>query len=147
MREPISKTLQLAVWYKDGWHCKYCGEAIFFSPTLKLLDLMSPGHGYYDRHGKRGSMVSLLENLCACCDHMMPVAAGGGSSVENLVAACFSCNRKKSAGEMDLFVNAHLAHKSRPKSWDGFASIYPLLPGADPKWSRLIEVEQSRHNI
>ena len=77
-REAIPKSLQLQVWYRDEWHCQYCAEPIFFSPTLALLDRLSPGHGYYDQHGKRGKMLSLFENLCACCDHVEPVSSGSG---------------------------------------------------------------------
>lgn len=29
------------------------------------------------------------------CDHVLPLSRGGKSIVENLVAACFSCNREK----------------------------------------------------
>src|SRR5688572_14990154 len=144
MRKSIPKPVQLAVWYRDNWHCQYCGAAIFFSPTLKLLETLSPGHGYYDQHGKRGSMLTPLEDRCACCDHVNPVAKGGEPSLENLVAACFSCNRKKSSGELIKRAIDRTEIATRPGGWDGFASLYPKLPGADPEWSRLIEVEQNR---
>jgi len=31
------------------------------------------------------------------CDHIIPVFAGGGNDIDNLVAACFDCNRGKAA--------------------------------------------------
>lgn len=33
-------------------------------------------------------------------DHVIPVAAGGGNEIDNLVTACVSCNRGKGAGEL-----------------------------------------------
>ncbi len=137
MREPIPKATQLQVWYRDGWHCRYCCEPIFFSPTLKLLESLSPGHGYYDRHGKRGVMVSLFENHCACCDHVRPVASGGLTIMENLVSACFQCNRAKSDGPVPKS-QERTRHHPRPADWDGLASLYSKLPGADRSWCRAL---------
>ena len=144
MRKSIPRRTQIAVWYRDGWHCHYCGEALFFSPSLKLLHSLSPGHGYYDQHGKRQSMLKILEDRCACCDHVIPVAKGGDNSIDNLVAACFSCNREKSAGELRERPLNLSEFSTRPSCWDGFASIYSKLDGGDKVWSRLIEVEQTR---
>ena len=142
MRKSIPKEMQLAVWFRDDWHCQYCGDAIFFSPSLYLMELMSPGHGYYDQHGKRGSMLKILENRCACCDHIIPVAKGGETSLDNLIAACFSCNRSKSAGNLEKLDTDSIETTTRPKGWDGFASIYTKLFGADSGWTRLIEAKQ-----
>jgi hypothetical protein len=142
MRDSIPRAMQLRVWYRDNWHCTYCGDPIFFSPTLKLLDSMSPGHGYYDRHGKRGAMIALLENLCACCDHVTPVAAGGENSLANLVAACFACNRAKSSGEPPRQGVEPSQNLARPERWDGLASLYLKLPGADAQWCLVIKAEQ-----
>jgi hypothetical protein len=36
------------------------------------------------------------------CDHITPVALGGGSEIENLVTACFECNRGKGAGSLHV---------------------------------------------
>jgi len=42
--------------------------------------------GYCGERGKR------LE-----CDHVVPVARGGGNGADNLITACFRCNRSKRA--------------------------------------------------
>lgn len=39
--------------------------------------------------GQRGGRIE--------CDHVIPVSRGGGHDDENLVTACFSCNRSKRA--------------------------------------------------
>lgn len=50
----------------------------------------------FDRDGHRctycGEIAKALE-----CDHVVPVSRGGLSTMGNLVAACFSCNRSKGA--------------------------------------------------
>ena len=65
-RESITKADQLHVFDRDNWTCKYCGVPVFFSPTLKLLENLSPGHGYYHQHGKRGEMLRLFQMRNQC---------------------------------------------------------------------------------
>ncbi|MCB9915234.1 MAG: HNH endonuclease [Planctomycetes bacterium] len=136
MSRAITKGLQLEVFHRAGWHCTYCSEPLFFSPTLKLLEALAPGHGYYDAHGRRGAMLALLENRCACCDHVSPYSRGGETVADNLVAACFECNRTKSDGLAPLVLESK--DQPRPQHWDGLSSLYPLLPGADPDWCRAL---------
>ena len=56
-RTSIPKADQLHVWNRDNWTCKYCEDPVFFAPTLKLLEEKSPGHGYYQGHGKDGEII------------------------------------------------------------------------------------------
>ena len=35
------------------------------------------------------------------CDHIVPVAAGGGNEIDNLVTSCADCNRGKAARSLD----------------------------------------------
>ncbi|CAN0039808.1 unnamed protein product, partial [Ectocarpus fasciculatus] len=128
MTRAIAKQLQLRILYRDSWHCTYCKTPLFFSPTLKLLEGVSPGHGYYDQHGKRGAMLSELENSCACCDHVEPYRTGGPTTEENLAASCFRCNRAKSDGDVPTI--EPWPDEPRAPNWDGLASLYPALPGA-----------------
>lgn len=44
-------------------------------------------------------------------DHINPVALGGGNDMDNLVTACFSCNRGKGANSLDA-VPQSLAEKT-----------------------------------
>jgi len=60
-RISIPKADQLHIFNRDNWTCKYCGDPVFFAPTLKLLEEKSPGHGYYQGHGKAGKMLSSLK--------------------------------------------------------------------------------------
>lgn len=57
------KALRAAVFDRDDYRCRYCGE--------------------------RGGRLE--------CDHVVPVALGGGGGLDNLVTACQTCNRLKRA--------------------------------------------------
>jgi hypothetical protein len=65
-RQPIPAGLRFAVLARDGFRCRYCG-----------CTASEPG------------VVLQL-------DHVVPVAAGGATSEDNLVAACADCNLGKS---------------------------------------------------
>lgn len=46
------------------------------------------------------------------CDHIVPVAEGGGSETDNLITACFGCNRGKGPVPLSV-VPQTLAEKAR----------------------------------
>lgn len=49
--------------------------------------------------GKRGVRLE--------CDHVIPVSKGGGHDDENLVTACFRCNRSKRDKLLNDWISAH----------------------------------------
>lgn len=50
-------------------------------------------------------------NVILECDHIVPVADGGKNSMDNLVTACFDCNRGKAANSL-LVVPQSLSDKA-----------------------------------
>ena len=62
MRESIDKKTQLKVFNRDKWHCRYCDDAVIFSPILKVFESISPGHGYYHPNGKSDKMLKYFAN-------------------------------------------------------------------------------------
>ena len=133
-RVSLPKPLQLRVFYRDSWHCRYCHHALFFSPTLKLLDQAAPGHSYYHVNGKTGHMLPLFQWRFASVDHIVPVDAGGTNEIENLVAACWRCNLDKSNDASGGTQARLIPSELRDLNWDGFASVYMQLPESDPAW-------------
>ncbi len=137
-REPISKEFQYQVFCRDKWHCRYCNDAVFFSPILKVLESISPGHGYYHPNGKSDEMLTLFANKFASIDHIIPVTRGGENSIENYVTSCWKCNL--------MYGNkTHKKGKPLPNpinssgtKWDGLSSLYPKLLDQDDKWSNII---------
>jgi len=67
-REALPPSVRFAVLQRDGFRCRYCGMGAQSNPPVELE-----------------------------VDHVVPVAAGGGNDLGNLVSACINCNRGKSA--------------------------------------------------
>lgn len=44
------------------------------------------------------------ENIVLECDHVIPFSKGGSDELENLVTACFSCNRSKRDKSLEEFL-------------------------------------------
>ena len=138
MRESINKKTQYRVFCRDNWHCRYCEDAVIFSPMLKVFDLISPKHGYYHPHGKFDKMLEYFANKFASVDHIQPVTKGGKNELSNYVTSCWECNLK--------FGNkTHKEGKVKPKkkhnnptNWDGFSSLYPKLINKPDSWSKII---------
>lgn len=141
VRKAIRQKLQLKIWVRDNWTCRYCGEPVFFLPTLNLLDKLSPNHGYNHPHSKTGSVLSLFQWRWASVDHVVPVTKGGTNDEENLVTACWRCNlnwNNKSVAQGKPQPNK-LNENAIKVSWDGLSSLYPKLCKKKDDWCRLIE--------
>lgn len=74
------RRLRKIVFERDEWTCQYCHVAILPVNDDERSGKYAPsGHGWLE------------------LDHIVPAAAGGLFTEENLRAACSECNRKKSA--------------------------------------------------
>ena len=139
MRKNFTKAEQLCVWQRDAWHCRYCLSPVFFSPALKLLEGLSPGHGYYHRNGKTGEMLPLFQWGWASVDHIVPVTANGTNEPVNLVTACWRCNlRKNDSLPSNSDPVLAIPEDLRTLRWDGLASVYERLVEPKDSWCRLI---------
>jgi hypothetical protein len=138
MRVSISKEQQIGIFIRDSWHCRYCLQPMFFAPTLKLLENLSPGHSYYHRNGLTGKMLPLFFRAWASVDHIKPVALGGDNTDTNLIAACWKCNLDKSNSEIREDQIKAITDEIKNLGWDGLCSLYPKLSKPEDGWSRLI---------
>ncbi|MEO7322617.1 MAG: hypothetical protein ABIW48_08040, partial [Burkholderiales bacterium] len=45
-RRPLPKDLQVAIFRRDGWLCRWCRKPIIFAPVMKLVErqLRQSGH-------------------------------------------------------------------------------------------------------
>jgi len=144
-RKSISKRIQLEVWVRDNWTCRYCNNPVIFSPTLKLLDKISPTHGYYHTHGDEKKMIKKFCDLCATVDHKHPHSRGGAHNIDNFATACMNCNMK-----MNNKTNEEGKPKLKEKNdkigqtgWDGMSSLYLKLQRKPDSWTKLLkEIEK-----
>lgn len=95
-----SKKLELIVFQRDNYHCRYCGGRLiptnFMSSFLTELnsDVFRNGRPNRDRHG-----IIHLTNPVA--DHVIPWRLGGKTSLENLVSSCGPCNYGKAGYSLE----------------------------------------------
>ena len=138
MRESISKEIQYKVFSRDRWYCRYCGDSVFFSPILKVLEKISPGHGYYHPNGKSSEMIPLFANKFASVDHINPVSKGGENNLDNYVTSCWECNLKYGNKTQEEGKPIPNPINTLDDKWDGLSSLYPKLSDKDDKWIEII---------
>jgi len=124
-RKSIPPKVQLAVWRRDNWHCRYCGKPVFYAPALKELNRLNLGHEYFHPNGKTGELLPLFQWQWASVDHVKPFSKEGSDEIENYVTACWECNLK---------YNDKKVGKGKPSpieiiesNWDGFYGLVQKL--------------------
>lgn len=87
----VSPRLRTAVGERDRWHCLYCGlpvaDAAFFGRVRAQLPDVFPAAPVSVANGWPIDRVFKM-----AADHVLPAAAGGPSTMANLVTACGACN-------------------------------------------------------
>ena len=120
-RKNIPLKVQLEVWNRDNWHCRYCHKPIFYAPALKLLNKINPEHNYFHPNGKKGEMLDLFIDSWASVDHIKPFAKGGVDEIENYVSACWQCNLKY--GDIEVGQGKPVPKEIFESDWDGFYNL------------------------
>jgi 5-methylcytosine-specific restriction endonuclease McrA len=155
-RPPIPRALQVEVFRRDGWLCRWCLRPVVFPPALKLLEQWVRDQGVdgalaYFHPNWRRDQAPLLDELGASVDHVEAHALGGSSEIDNLATICAKCNGRKGKLTADEHLKRHPVKKVKgkygePTHWDGFASLFVLLVNENPKlataseraWSRVL---------
>jgi len=137
-RAALSKKLQVRLFRRDGWLCRWCRRPVIFAPAMKYLARFMQEQGHkgllaYWSSAYRRDASPLLDELAAAVDHVTAFSAGGVHDESNFVTACFKCNTRKSASSSDEF---HKKYPPRPpvkgmygepKAWDGFSALFIVL--------------------
>ncbi|WP_306365483.1 HNH endonuclease [Nocardia sp. CC227C] len=84
-RPAISRFVRQEVYERDSWRCVYCGYA--FDPV--------------DEGAPEDQEAGIWLEL----DHVKPFLVGGEDTVENLRAACSTCNRQRGVDDADLWAD------------------------------------------
>lgn len=143
MRQPIRKDVQLTVFRRDGWICRWCGRPVVFAPAMKFLQHFVRESGinepvaYYDTHWTRRN-APLLDHSGAVIDHVDAHSSGGTSEIDNLATACNKCNANKSNAPHGEFSRRSPRHQVRgkygePEAWDGLSTLFAILVARNPK--------------
>jgi 5-methylcytosine-specific restriction endonuclease McrA len=153
-RVPISKELQVQVFRRDGWLCRWCGRPVIFAPVMKYLEQFVRQHGitrplaYHDARWRRDK-APLLDHLGAVIDHVKAHSRGGTTDADNFVTSCNKCNMRKSSAQADAFAKRSPLHRVKgkygePCDWDGLATLFTVLVDRDPSTASSSELAWSR---
>lgn len=85
----VSPTVRLAMGNRDGWRCRYCALPVACEAFFKCMELILINDA--------GPVNDLWRIFGQSPDHVVPLAAGGDNTVQNIVSACGACNYAKSS--------------------------------------------------
>src|SRR5712691_8605275 len=140
-RPPLSRALQLRVFRRDKWVCRWCNRPVIFAPVMRLLerDVRTTGNGqpltYYHAHWTRDG-APLLDELGAVIDHVEAFSSGGLDEESNLATACCKCNVRKSSAPLDEWAKRPQrkpikGRYGEPQHWDGLSTLFVVLAERD----------------
>jgi 5-methylcytosine-specific restriction endonuclease McrA len=151
LRAALPYGLQVRVFRRDGWLCRWCHRPVVFAPALKLLEALARAQGHeeplaYHHPRWRRDRAPLLDHLGAVIDHVEALSRGGAHEEANFVTACNKCNARKNDSAVHAFKAAVPASPVKgkygePVHWDGFSTLFVLfardatdLTATERKW-------------
>ncbi len=144
-----SRAIQVQVFRRDRWLCRWCGCPVIFAPMLRYLAEFAKQEGltsplaYYNRNWRRRD-APLLDHFGAVIDHVEAHSGGGSSAISNLATACNKCNGRKSASSAEDFSKRRprIPVKGKygdPLDWDGLSNLFMVLAAKSPGASTATE--------
>lgn len=136
-RPSVPAEVQVRVFFRDGWLCRWCHRPVVFAPTFRLIQLLVKESGfakevaYFHPNWSRHS-APLLDHLGAVVDHVEAYSKGGRHDESNFVTACNKCNARKNAKKAGDYALEKPGKPVRgkygePRHWDGLVSLFLLL--------------------
>lgn len=129
LRDPIRspQRLQEAVFNRDNYHCRYCGNRLisqlFFKSFIQKLN--SPD---FTRGSTNLTTHAVIHIAWPVADHVTPWIAGGRTALDNLVSSCAACNYGKSNYSTDeMGIEDPFKRSPFKSTWDGLSSRIPFI--------------------
>lgn len=154
-RGPIPKKLQVEVFRRNGWICRWCGRPVIFAPAMKYLERFVRSGGftkpvaYHDAHWTRRN-APLLDHMGAVIDHVQPHSGGGTDVAGNFATACNKCNASKSNAPQDQFSKKSPRRPVKgkygePGHWDGLSTLFVMLVERERETASASELDWLKH--
>jgi hypothetical protein len=125
-RSRVSQWRQMQVYHWDHFTCRYCGSQTVFEPVLCLVLLAFPTLVPFHPNWRRSETHPLYWESTTSCEHVIPVARGGTSAVDNLITVCARCQYVKGSLLLE-----EIGWRVRPvdqSNWDGLTQhLKPLF--------------------
>jgi hypothetical protein len=126
-RPALSRLLQGQIFRRDRFHCRYCGGRVIPTPIMELIGGLYPDCFPYHRNWKGGQTHPAVIARSAVIDHLIPGSLGGPwTDPDNLLAACWPCNCRKSDLSMEQ-LGWKLRGIDESDDWDGLTRYYRRL--------------------
>jgi 5-methylcytosine-specific restriction endonuclease McrA len=135
------------VYARDRYQCRYCGERLILTAVMRLVSRLYPDQFPYHRNWKADSTHPAFMVRSATLDHVRPIAGGGDPlALDNLVTACWTCNRRK--GDLDLDELRWSLREPLDQHWRGLTELFrplwiaagrPTLTEDESAWMRATE--------
>jgi 5-methylcytosine-specific restriction endonuclease McrA len=142
------------VYARDHYQCRYCGERLILTAVMRLVSRLYPDLFPYHPNWKADSTHPAFASRSATLDHVQPIAGGGDPvGLDNLVTACWSCNRRK--GDLHLAELGWSLVEPRDARWQGLTELFrPLWEAAgrvplsedDHAWMRAVDNARTEHH-
>lgn len=115
---------------RDGWRCRWCGCRVVSPQARDAMRAYLPDAiPWADDDGYHGAFLALTASV----DHVVPHSSGGTNDLENLVAACWSCQFGRGSCTLEQF--GLVDPRSRPPvvdEWDGLCRVIGHRSAAAP---------------
>ncbi len=122
----VSPMVQVAIWRRDRFTCRYCGGRTIPPPVLRAISLRWPELVPGNRMARADAVPPPYLAQAATIDHPRASSDDAGSTTEeNLVTACWLCNTHK--GGLGLDQLGWTLLDIADEDWDGLVSTYPSL--------------------
>jgi 5-methylcytosine-specific restriction endonuclease McrA len=141
------------IYARDRYQCRYCGERVILTAVMRLLSTLYPDQFPYHANWKAHATHPAFVSRSATLDHIQSIADGGDPvDVNNLVTACWNCNRRK--GDLRLSELGWSLIEPRDQHWQGLTELFrplwqvagqPPLSETDRAWMRAVETARSVH--
>ncbi len=155
MRRAIPRDVQVKVFRRDGWICRWCGRPMIFAPAMKYLERFVRTSGitepiaYYDAHWTRRN-APLLDHMGGVMDHVEAYSRGGADVVANFATACNKCNaNKNNTSQEDIRKKSPRrgvrGKYGEPQDWDGLSALFVILVERAPESASVSERDWLKH--
>ncbi|MHB8585245.1 MAG: HNH endonuclease [Thermoplasmatota archaeon] len=121
--DPGLRRIEGRVFERDHYTCRYCGSKLVAKELLGAFHDVIGDHGF--PHGATNiGTHGIYLGFQAIADHVVPWQRGGATSMENLVACCWSCNYGKGGWTLEqLGLVSPYLRPPVPSDWDGLVSL------------------------
>ncbi|OYX43753.1 hypothetical protein B7Y94_00865 [Candidatus Saccharibacteria bacterium 32-49-12] len=119
--------LQDAVFERDGYRCRYCGNRLIDQRLLRGF-AKALGSPIFTRGTTNLTSHAIIHIAWPVADHVVPWSRGGETAMGNLVASCAPCNYGKADFTIEqIGISNPLDRLPVMDGWDGLRSLTVAL--------------------